>query len=282
MISVHFFQSAVSALEAEIRAIESKIAEHATALGRTSQENETLGRCLISVEDTRAAAVEYVKTQPIAMNSQRDYNSLKGLLSWNPIEISESRISLISSGLSLHTVATLTYDVSASKKMSISLSRQPELNVAAKGLLRKYTGSVENFLERNVERLSNAVTAGATFSPAIVGQNMHNFGCCLGRLDVVAVELQGLLDRYNGKLVCDTISDSFSLSLEFGGRASKVVVDFKIGPSYPWLPLEVEIDIFEGSIDLEVENICKALKKNAKVGFGSLARACDIVSAYLS
>jgi hypothetical protein len=280
--SIYFFQSAVSDLEADIRAIENEIAGQAKTLERASDEVETLRQCLNSLEVTRGASVGYNRTYPMAMNSQRDYNSLKGLLPWNPIEISESRISLLSSGLSVHTVTTLTYDVLACNKTSISLSRLPELNIASKGLLRTYTGSVENFLRRNVERLCNAVTADATFSPAIVGQNMHNVGCCLGRLDVVAVELQGLLDRYNGTLVCNTIADSFSLCLEFGGRASKVLVHFKIGPTYPWLPLEVEINSLEGSIDVDIENICKALKKSARVGFGSLARACDIVTAYLS
>jgi hypothetical protein len=132
-------------------------------------------------------------------------------------------------------------------------------------------------LEGNVDKFSATVIGGA----AHVGQNMQCFSCCMGRLDFVAMEIQGLLDRYNGKLIRNS-SDSYSLSVEFEGRLSKLWVDFKIGPCYPWLPLEVEMDFSEGSVDMEVDRICKALKKNAKLGFGSLSRACDIVSAYVT
>ena len=138
-----------------------------------------------------------------------------------------------------------------------------------------------NFIERNADRLAEGLSGNVTFSPAQVAQNIQNFSCCLGRLDLIGVELQGLVDRYNGRLTCDS-EDSFSLSLEFEGRASKIGVDFKIGPSYPWLPLEVEMTVFEGCIDIDVDRIYKALKKNSRLGFGSLSRACDVVRAFVS
>lgn len=197
------------------------------------------------------------------------------------MEIGESRISLISLGMSNHTCNMLTYEVSESMKWTVGSSRQTERTDPAKGSLRRYTGLVANFLEGNVDKFAATAIGGATFSAANVGQNMQCYSCCLGRLDVVAVEMQGLLDRYNGKLIRNS-SDSYSLSLEFEGRLSKLWVDFKIGASYPWLPLEVEMDLSEGSVDMDVDRICKALKKNAKLGFGSLSRACDIVSAYVT
>ena len=274
------FQSAISDIEAEIRIIESKLAEETAVLEQYNKTEEEYSGYVHSLEATRAIIDEYNCVRPVATNSQRDYNSLKGIHSWCPIEISESRISLMSLGLSNQTCNKMTYEVSKSMTTSVAFSRQPA-DDATKGSLRRYNGLLANFIERNVDRLADGVAGGGTFSAVHVSQNVQNILCCMGRLDIIAVELQGLVDRHGGRLARNSI-DSLSLSLEFEGPTSKIGVHFMIGPSYPWLPLEVELDVFEGFIDMDVDRIYKALKKHTRLGFGSLSRACDIVKAFVS
>jgi len=252
------------------------------ALSTVYKTEQEYGRYLGSIESALTLSSQYDRTRPMAFNSQRDYNSLKGLQSWSPVEIGESKISLTSLGLTLQTCQEVTYEVSGSMT-TITTSGRSDRAQTSTGVHRKYSGLLAGFLERSVNRI-NASGIGewkATFGTANVGQHLQSLSCYFGRLDIVAAELQGIVDRYNAKIVGDK-SDSLSLSMEFEGRNSMLRVDFKIGPAYPWLPVDVELDVFEGSIDVDVDRIRRALRKNTKLGFGSLSRACDILSAFVS
>jgi hypothetical protein len=218
------------------------------------------------------------RARPLAQSSQKEYLSLKGLHSWSPVEVGESRISVASIGHSRNTCNTLVYDISKTKEVAATIIMKTEVPEGMKKSLRKYSGPISAFLDANVQRLSDSLSGDSRQSASTVAQNIQSYMWSLGRLDFTAGELQGLLNRYKGKFL-RTGARSFVLTVDFEGRVSKLSVDFEMALTYHSLPLEVNMDVWEGDIDFE--GIRKALVKNAKPGFGYLSRACDIVSAYV-
>ena len=272
-------QSTASSLEEDIFSIEKQLAEYAKTLDLASNLERTQIQRLEIEETSLNVNDEYNRIHPTATTSQKDYNSLKGVQSWSPAEISEGNICLHTSGLSRQTCCALAFKLSTSKKPKLLSWHQSELRKTAAPSLRRYTGVVGSFLENGVGRLFTQVAEKTIHETVGVGSSIQNFSRCLGRLDIVALELQGLLDRYGGDLR-EKDCQTYQLSFEFDGRLSKMLVNFSIGSSYPWLPLEVQIDVLEGSVESDVENIRRSLKKNARIGFGALSRACDIVAAH--
>jgi hypothetical protein len=51
-----------------------------------------------------------------------------------------------------------------------------------------------------------------------------------------------------------------------------------IPDSYPFSPMDVQLDIVEGD-DCNVEVIQAQIEKTAKTGYGYLARVCDVVAS---
>jgi gluconate kinase len=112
-----------------------------------------------------------------------------------------------------------------------------------------------------------------------IGDNMQNYMWMMGRLDQTVIELHNLRRRYRTKL-SQKGDDSFLLSVNFQSQSAKINVDFKIDHYYPSLPLEVQLNLMEGEINLG--DIRRALQKNSKPGFGNLSRACGIVAAFVA
>lgn len=222
-------------------------------------------------------AENYNRARPLAQSSQKEYLSLKGLHSWSPIEVGQSRISVASIGHSRNTCNTLVYNISKSKDVSATIEMKREFPDGVKKCLRKYSGTVSSFLDAHVCGLSDSLTNTKQTTSGVT-LNIQSYMWSLGRLDFTAGELQGLMNRYKAKFLHQG-GRSFVLTVDFEGRVSTLSVDFKMEFTYPSLPLEVKMDVWEGEIDFE--GIRKALVKNAKPGFGYLSRACDIVSAYV-
>ena len=211
-----------------------------------------------------------------AAPSQKKYLTLKGLHSWNPSSLCESRMVFTTVGNSLYTSTTLTYEFDKSD----SIVRHVSLNQPSQTRAQKFSSrsnpSISSFLDVCVKRQMDASKTLSLTSASQIGDNMQDYMWTMGRHDQTAIELQSLRRRYKTKFTKQG-DHCFVFSVEFEGKAGRIHVDFELDHFYPSLPLGVKLDLMEGKIDLS--RIQKALQKNAKPGFGNLSRACGIVSA---
>ena len=142
----------------------------------------------------------------------------------------------------------------------------------------KYSGTISSFLETSMGYLSSVSQSNQLHDASAIGRNVQKQSWQIGRLDLAARELYVLQRRYNAKLE-RTGRNSFSLLVDFESGSTKVAVDFGVDTAYPSFPVEVRMDLISGETDLAA--LQKSLVKNAKPGFGSLSRACDIVESFL-
>jgi hypothetical protein len=271
-------KSTVSDLEDEIRIMQGLISESKSSLDAVKAEETECEETLRAISDKKQLTEDYTSLRPSAQASQKNYLSLKGLHSWSPMSVGESRISFVSIGSSRNTSNTLSYELGKSGTIESMVSLEASISFAMKKSLRKYHGSISSFLDAYVERVAHTVNRDKLDSASQIGQHMQKYMLAMGRLDQTASELQSLKRRYRAKL-SRSGPQTFIFTVDFEGRASKLAVDFELELSYPSLPLEVRMDVLQGSVDFE--SLRKMLVKNAKPGFGNLSRACDIISAFV-
>ena len=132
-------------------------------------------------------------------------------------------------------------------------------------------------LELFQDHHSRAARKTVVKSSAHIRSHVQDFSWGLARLDVLGNEVQNLLQRYKGEVVLGAGTRDVTLRVLFESANAGLSVDFSIPVVYPSLPLAVKMDVKSG--DFDTEALHRVLKKNAKPGFGSLSRACDILSS---
>ena len=273
--SLSIFKSASHALEDEIRALEVQISDSMSMLDESkSQEAKTEEKCT-QLQEIALLAEEYKSLSFEAVPSQKQYLTLKGLHSWNPSSLCESRLGFTSNGSTFQTSTNLTYELDESGAFERLVSLNP---ARAQKFGSRYNPTISSFLDSCVQRQVDASKTLSSMSASQIGDNMHNFMWVMGRLDQTAIELQSLSRRYKTRFT-KVGEGSFLFSVEFDGKSGSVHVDFEIDHFYPSLPLGVQLSLMEGKLSLP--HIQKALQKNAKPGFGNLSRACGIVAAFV-
>ena len=224
--------------------------------------------------ESKRLVQEYSIIRPDVEVLQQRYLSLSGLHSWYPISVDGNMMSFSSIGKSRNVSTVLSYDLVKPDDIAVRVSLQ------AKGprklSSRKFHSSISAFLDAYVKSFANTVNTEKLTSSFEITEHMQKYTWVMGRLEQTANELQSLRKRYKARL-SRTAEKNFIVSIDFRGRSSKLVADFEIEASYPTLPLEVRLDLLQGSLDLE--NLKKSLMRNAKPGFGNLARACDVIAA---
>lgn len=230
--------------------------------------------------DAEMLSKKYNSLRPEAESSQKGYLSLRGLHSWSTRSLAGKSMSFMSIGGSQNTSLSLIYDITKqNSREDTKICFDATITTETKKPTRKYHPSIAAFLEICVNRFVHKVSECSLTAASQIGQHMQKFVWSMGRLDQTASELQSLMRRYKAKLVQHG-DQTFVFTVDFETKSSKLAVDFEIDLSYPSLPLEVQLDLLQGFIDLD--NLRKALVKNAKPGFGNLSRACDVIAASLS
>lgn len=267
----------VSSLEDSIRELESQIVQSQASLDELKQEELAAQKTRLDLQDLAFLAKERKALSSEAAPTQKSYLSLKGLHSWCPISVCESTLSFRCNGQSSHTSNIITYEL---RKSGVKARVSSDKSAITAGMQHppKSSPSVASFLAFCVEKQTHTIQEQSLTSASHVGENMQNYMWIMGRMDQTAIEMQSLRRRYKTKFIHK--GDSYVFSVEFRNHSAKINVDFEVDHHYPSLPLEVRLDLMEGTMDLE--SIRRALQKNAKPGFGNLSRACGIVAAFIA
>eukprot|EP00980_Cylindrotheca_fusiformis_P023138 scaffold10187_cov195-Cylindrotheca_fusiformis.AAC.6 len=275
-VLIMYPQSVASALESEIKAIELQIAQTQASVNELKGQESEAEKNRLDLQEIATLVNERKTLASKAAPIQKAYLSLKGLHSWSPVSVGESKLSFKCTGQSLLTSNTILFELSKSG-IAAKVSSN-ELAVAAYMQRRpKSSPSVASFVAFCVEKHTQAVEMQSLSCASQIGDNMMEYMWMMGRLDQAAKEMQSLRRRYKTKFVQK--GESYVFSVEFRNQSTKLIVDFEIDHHYPSLPLEVRLDLMEGALDLA--SIRRALQKNSKPGFGNLSRACGIVSAFI-
>lgn len=149
--------------------------------------------------------------------------------------------------------------------------RNTEKYKSVMALLRDRTQSVCNYLSS----FSGNETAGDVLRRAVWK---------LRRAVLTADEICKLQRRYDASFSVNRTGSQTEYELDVNFRSespsgsNEVVASFMIPDSYPFSPMEVQLDLVEGE-DCNVEMIQAQIEKTAKTGYGYLARVCDVVAS---
>ena len=271
-------QSTASLLEDEILQLEVEIEASKESLEAARRNETTSEEDLRCTKDAGALKKECTSIRPGAESSQKAYLMLRGLHSWNPETLDGDKMSFSSQGSSARTTTTLTFEVTSPSEVRTKAQLVSAVSAEIKKKAQKHHASISEYLATSVHTVVEKANRSEIAPISEISAQLQAYMWSLGRLEQTAAELQSLRRRYKGKLTRRT-SEEYIFSVEFRSNSSCLAVDFEIDLSYPSLPMEVQLDLLEGDVDLD--NLLKTLVKNAKPGFGNLSRACDIITAFV-
>eukprot|EP00536_Pseudo-nitzschia_multiseries_P011654 jgi/Psemu1/243992/estExt_Genewise1.C_4080020 len=270
-------QSLVTKLEVEIDNIEAQLSTIRSELEEIEREENDIFKATTDCQGIHQEAEFCDDLKSKAESSQKTFLSLRGLHSWSIGTISEQDLEFSTIGSCPHTHLKLLYKGTKFGKASTNLlSKSDATHLIAKSL-HAYQGSIASFLEMATRRLMSMSSESNENGSIRISHHLQKYTWHIGRLDLVAKEFQVVQRRFNGKLCRNGAEGIFSFIVEFESEKSIIVADFTIEPVYPSFPVEVRLDLISGEQDLE--RVRRALVKNAKPGFGSLSRACDIIQS---
>lgn len=269
-------QAGTTALEEEIALIEAQLSEMDSELQGLEQDEKELEQSTSLLRKALGVATRCNRLRANTLSSQKDFLSLRGMHSWLVGNISEVGMQFTTLGSCPQTCSTWNLGGMTTENISLALTLSAVGSYARshKKSLYQYKGAIVGFLDVCVQRMARIASETTLRSPSDVGGYIQKYAWFMGRLDLTAKELYVLQRRYRAKLM-RTGSETFSLAIDFQSSAGKVAVEFEIDPLYPSLPVDVRLDLIDGHVDLDV--LRKSLVKNAKPGFGSLSKACDIL-----
>lgn len=174
----------------------------------------------------------------------------------------------------------LAFNVDRGGEVTCRATNQPKLlSKEGRGKIPK---SISSFFESRVSLLCSLASSERIDSALHIGSSLRRIEWEMCRIEQTGSELAMIQRRYRGQLIFGSTSDSnpIFLEVEFTGTGkAELVATFELSPAYPFSPVNVELDVLEGEVDME--GIRKVLITNAKPGYGYLSRTCDMIAAIL-
>jgi hypothetical protein len=268
-------------LENEIRDLQWQINDAKVSLEAAQVEERRADDQRSILIETTALKKDYNDRRPLTEAIQKEYLSLRGLHSWNALSLQASKMSFAFIGSSPKTSLKLVFDLGAPGSIKVAANMAPSLFQRSARIKRSHHVSVSNYLDACVSKIVDSLGQRCLDSPAQIGEQLQHLEWTIGRLDQTANELERLRRRYQAKIVRGRRGEhSFLLSTLFLTQKTKLRVSFELSDTYPSTPLEVQMDLMDGDVDLDV--LRRTLVKNTKHGHGSLSRTFDVIAAFIN
>jgi hypothetical protein len=275
---------AIAGLEEEIANLEAQLRSSKDSLAAASKKHYTLSNAKQSLSLRLTLKQKMASLEPKAEALARKYTSLKGLHMWKAAKLNNGELSFHFIGPSPETCVHLLFKVSGSSSVACNAYIDPSIygRYKEEWASRRFR-VVTSFLEARTLALCKEVSSKALLGASHIPDVLRDFEWQLGRLEYTASELTMLHRRYKAILAPSQIagSSNFQMEVDFSSRSdsAKLSATFELPRAYPFAPLNVLLDTFEGRVD--VEGLRRLLMKNAKPGFGYLSRTCDVIAAYV-
>lgn len=268
-------QSTSASLDDQIRSIQNEVARaksvltEATAVEKKAEKrrNDTLQT--ISMDE------ECQSLRPEAESSKKLYNSLLGVHSFSATTISETCWRFVSNIQSGREESHLVYSIEGNDSISATVSSRG--GDTSKNFAPRRNKSISAYIASCVDLQVTKVHRSKLLARSSIPEHMQAYFWKIGRLDVSARELQAVLKRFKARLNVST-NQGCTMTVDFEKEETKLEVKFSVSLEYPTLPLEVDLHLLRGELDLDKIRIM--LQKNVKPGFGNFLRTCDMINAY--
>jgi hypothetical protein len=263
--------------------MESQLRRSKRYLDTTNEETRSLSEAVqaISLQFSLSQKRETIQRDARALS--RKYKTTKGLHKWVPVNLTEDHISFHYVGPSPESSVELSFHPSSLEGVTCIAHVDKGIFQAYSSRLPSRVRIVSSFLQTRTASLTDEISSKTLSSPHQIGGVLRHFELLMGRHAQTASELVVLHRRYNAILAPSQIarSPNFQVEVDFSSssRSAKLSVAFELSDAYPFAPLNVCLDTFEGTVD--VDELRRLLIKNAKPGFGYLSRTCDVIAAYL-
>ncbi len=216
--------------------------------------------------------------RPRAESLARMYSYAKGMHRWKAPAISERELTFQYVGPTTDACVALTFTISKLgevKCLAVPVNASAE---NTRNLVCLRVPLLSPFVKARVQSLCNEWSAKTFQHTSQISDGLRHFQWQMGRLEQTAMELL-VLRRRHGAILTSSDGDvsTFKVEVDFCGCPSKLSASFELTTDYPFAPMNVILNTFEGSVD--IEKIRALLIKNAKPGFGYLSRTCDVISA---
>lgn len=224
------------------------------------------------------------RTKPIVESIEKTSRTLKGFSRWRPMKMASDMMSF----------CFVSHVPCGCVQISFAILDSGRIECRAftdAGVHPRFQGTrpscrfhvVENYIALGTKRLCEEYSKKELINTGEIRTCLQRLEWRLGRLEQTASELVMLHRRYRAILTPCIASGSstFQLVVDFSSNSSceKLSATFELSQAYPYAPLNVCLDTFAGSTD--VEGLQRILIKNAKPGFGYLSRTCAMIAAFM-
>ena len=264
-----------SALEDEIKELEAEVQRARSSLDSSKRRHSIVVGFEDSVSHNETLSGSVISSKSSAVHREQDFAILNGLGRMKPTKMSEEQLAFQFIGPSPSACIVVSFDTSG-PTITCKASVEP-------GLFGQYEGhtlkGVSSFLQTNVTSICSATSERTLDTGEMIPGFLRELEWSMCRLEQTAAELSLLLRRYQARLICQDGLNS--LLVEFQGRKGGInlMARFLLTKAYPFSPVDVELDHFEGDIDMSgMQNL---LIERAKPGFGYLSRTCDVIAAFV-
>lgn len=255
-------------MQNEVASVKSVLAEVTAAEKKADETRNSLLQSISFGKDCQSLRLE-------AESSKKLHNSLLGVHSFSATTISETSWSFVSNKKSHKEESQLVYRMEGNGSISSIVSSLG--GEASKTFAPRRNKSVSAYLDNCIQLQATNVQRSKLLTRSLIPEHMQTYFWKIGRLDVISRELQVVLKRFNARLNFSQ-NHGFSMTIDFENEKTKLEVSFGVSPEYPTLPLEVDLHLLSGELDLDKLRIL--LQKSVKPGFGNFLRTCDMINAY--
>ena len=141
--------------------------------------------------------------------------------------------------------------------------------------------TVMELLKSRTQFVCEKLCASNVSSKNKVGDLLRQANWELTRVNLTANEICKLQRRYDATLSIRKLPSSqcpvFQLEVSFAVDGGMLAASFEITETYPFSPLNVQLDVLEG--DINGEELEANIVKTNKPGFGYLIRTCDVIAS---
>lgn len=258
--------------------LESKLERSKSYLESTKSEQSEVCNVLGVFAKRDAFETEVASARTLAKRTESQHASLAGMGLFKPATLKENELGFNFIGSSPKSCIGLTFDIAASGGATCRAMIRPELYHAMNDRATK--GPCE-YLDYAAANFCSSVSRLKEFVASEVSPTLQRLDWRICRISQTALEIEMLKRRYNARLLTDSEGETVEVEIEFcsvSGNA-KLLAAFEVPKAYPFSPVNVALDVFEGDVDMD--KLSHLLIKNAKPGFGYLSRTCDVIAAHI-
>ena len=270
------FQANATGLEDDTVSLEGDLARKEAYLSAASERLGSMQTLKRETTQYSTLADRLALAEGTARCSERDYSTICGLGKLRLLSLQQSEVSFYFAAPVPSACILIKFKASDSNSLVCEATLDENIASRCTGRPTKWAAS---FYNSRIQELCANSSLQSVANPCDMWDSLRQFEWTIGRIEDTAAELTMLQRRYKAALSC--ANDLVKLDVEFTSsrELAKVVATFEITEAYPFSPVHMGFDVYDGDVDLGT--LREIVITNAKPGYGYLSRTCDVIAAFL-